>query len=184
MRFATLILFLLSAPGLASDFRTLDFGASCADVVVQEIALGSKQVPPRVEGMGILAFKGQGFDRQLDFTYFCPKGVLFAGDYYFPSQPLSDSFVTYETVYKALSAMYGAPVLDNSPLKQPSLGSRWLEEDPFKYMTTWNTPRVSVATILLRSFPEEPAGWRVAVHFGQALGVERSNTSLERTRGR
>jgi hypothetical protein len=182
MRAATSILALLSVPTLAGDFRLLDFGASCANVAAQEVALGAKEVRPRVEGMGILAFEGEAFDRRLDFTYFCPKGVLFTGDYYFPSQPLSDAVVSYEAAHKQLSTIYGAPVLDNSPWMQPAVDTRWLESNPLKYMTTWNTPRISIATIFLPSLPEQPPGWRVAIHFGQSLDAERSNKSLERTR--
>ena len=178
------MLLLLSVPAVAADFRTLDFGASCADVVAQESALGSKAVKPRVEGMGIFAFEGQGLNRELDFTYFCPKGALFTGDYFLRPQPLADAVVSYESVHKALSAIYGAPVLDNSPWMQPTVDSRWLEKDPLKYMTTWNTPRLSITTSFLPSLPEQPTGWRVFVHFGLALKATRSNTSLERTRER
>jgi hypothetical protein len=160
----------------------LDFGASCADVPAQEAALGAKEVKPRVEDMGLLAFEGKAFDRRADFTYLCPKGALIAGDYYLLSQPLPDAIASYEAIHKQLSTIYGAPFLDNSPWMQPYIDSRWLEKNPLRYMTTWRTPRVSVTTVFLPSLPEQPSGWRVAIHFGQPSAAARSNTSLERTR--
>jgi hypothetical protein len=184
MRLAAPILLLLPLSALAGDFRTLDFGASCTDVVAQEIALGSKAIKPRVEGMGILFFEGEGFGRQLDFSYFCPKGALFAGDYLLRPEPLSDAIASYESVHKALSGVYGAPILDNSPWAQPTVHARWLEKDPLKYMTTWQTPRLSVTTFFSPSLPEQPTGWRVSIHFVPAFGATRSNPSLERTRER
>jgi hypothetical protein len=177
------VIALLSVRALAGDFRVLEFGASCADVAGQEAALGATQVKPRVEGMGLLAFEGEAFGRRLDFFYFCPEDVLFAGDYFFPSQPLADAVASYEAMHRKLSAIYGASVLDNSPWMQPTVDSRRLETDPLKYMTTWGSPRVSIAMIFLPSLPEQPPGWRVAIHFGEAVGA-RSNKSLERTRGR
>jgi hypothetical protein len=169
MRFVMPVLALLSAPAFCADFRMLDFGASCANVAAQETSSGAKQIQWRVEGTGILAFEGQAFDQRLVFTYFCPKGVLFTGDYYFPSEPLAEATASYEVAHKQLSTTYGPPVMDNAPWVQSVVDSHRLESDPRKYMTAWHTPRVSVTTILLPSQDNEPPGWRVAIHFGEIL---------------
>jgi hypothetical protein len=175
MRFATVVLAILfTAPATASDFRMLEFGASCANVAAHESALGAREIK-RPDVMGLLAFEGIAFGRRLVFTYFCPKGVLFTGDYYFPSQPLPDAAASYEAVHAQLSATYGVPDSDNSPLTKPPIVPGWEVTDPRQYMTTWRTPRVSITTILLPSRKDEPTGWRVAIHFGQPLDAERSN---------
>jgi hypothetical protein len=166
MRIATPLLTLLSLPAFAGDYRSLDIGDSCENVAVQETKLGSKPIEWHVKDMPILAFEGVAFDRRLIFTYFCPNGALLAGDYYLPSEPPSDAVESYEAVHKNLSAIYGAPAIDNTPWMQPAVDPQWLERDPQRYMTIWRTTRVSVTTIFLPSQNDEPAGWRVAVHFG------------------
>ena len=81
MRIVTLLLAVLAMPTVAADFRTLDIGDSCAEVVSKESSLGSRAIKSRVEGMSLFTFEGLEFDRQLVFSYFCPSGKLLAGDY-------------------------------------------------------------------------------------------------------
>jgi hypothetical protein len=174
MRIIALVLTLTLQPACAGDFRLLDFGASCADVASQEVALGAKEVKWSVEGIGVRAFEGLAFDRKLVFTYFCPKGVLVAGDYYFPLEPLSDAVVSYEAAHKHLSATYGQAFSDNSPWSPAGIDPRPLERDPRKYLTTWISQGVSVTTILLPSKEPVASLWRVAVHFGET-GIVRGD---------
>jgi hypothetical protein len=129
-----------------------------------------------------MAFEGKAFGRELIFTYFCPKGVLFTGNYYFPVETLNEVIASYESVHKQLSVTFGAPWLDNSPWMQPAVDPRWLQSDPKHYMTTWNTSRLRVSTSIMPSQEGEPKGWRLFMVYSGELSRERSNNSLERTR--
>ena len=120
MRIATLLIPFLATSAFAADFRTLNFGESCAEVVSKESSLGSRQIKSRVEGMSLFTFEGLEFDRPVVFSYFCPSGKFLAGDYYFSSEPLSDAVASYERVHKLLSNLYCPPVMDNTPWSPPS----------------------------------------------------------------
>jgi hypothetical protein len=138
----------------------------------------------RVEGIGMIAFEGIAFDRRVVIAYFCPKGELFTGNYFFPVEEMAAALASYEAVHKQLSAIYGAPWLDNTPWMQPAVDPRWLQSDSRYYSTTWDTSRIKVTTMLMPSQADERPGWRIAIVVGRAHYEERSNKSLERTRER
>jgi hypothetical protein len=185
MRRLAFILLTLAGPAVAGDFRALDIGASCATATVVEESLGNKRIKWGAnEGDTVLAFQASAFGRPIVLNYFCPRGVLFAGNYFLPVQSLADAALSYESVHKELSETYGAPFVDNSPWVKPARDSKWIETDARKYMTTWNTPRVSVTMSVMPSLESEAPGWRIFIVYGGPIGGERSNTSLERTRER
>lgn len=166
MRIATIWVAVLATPTLATDFRTLDFGDSCAEVVSKESDLGSKATKSSAEGMGVFTFEGLEFDRQVVFSYFCSNGAFLAGDYYFPSETPSDAVASYERIHKLLTDLYGPPVMDNTPWMPAGENRDWLEKEPMRYRTTWHSARVSVNALFLPSLEDQPKGWRVTLHFG------------------
>ncbi len=95
-----------SSPLRAADFRTLDFGAACDSVVTREQARGSVPIPgEKISGADVYGFRGREYDRDLVLTYFCPKGVLFSGNYYFPVEGLETAIVSYRIALRTLGEM-------------------------------------------------------------------------------
>jgi hypothetical protein len=157
---------LLSAPVGAADFRVLDFGDACASIQAREEPLGSVAIPwQKISGADIYAFKGREFNRELLITYFCPKGTLFSGNYYFPVEPLDVAVTSYRAAYDLLVSMYGAPFFDTSPWQVGANDKdpRAIASDPQKYTTAWKTPRLHVALSLMPNFPSEGPGRRVFI---------------------
>lgn len=168
LRFIALAL--LSAPVAAADFRTLNFGDSCADVEGKERALGAVAVPwKQISGADIYAFKIREYDRDLVMTYFCPKGKFFTGNYSYPIEQLDDAVKSYRGAYDWLISTYGAPFLDASPWQvgADSKESGRIASDPKKYMTDWRTARLSITMMIAPNLPAEPPGWRVFIVVGE-----------------
>jgi hypothetical protein len=141
----------------------------------REFSKGARETAWPAAGLGVIAFDGKAFGRRLVFTYFCQKGVLFAGNYYFPAESLAAAAASYESVHRKLKRTYGAPWLDDSPWSISDLSGPRYEADPQRFMTTWKTNRFRVTTSILPPQENEPKGWRVAIVFSQAADEERSN---------
>jgi len=125
LRYVALVL--LSAPVGAADFRTLDIGDSCASVQAREKARGSIAIPwKQLSGADTYAFRGHDHGRDLTLTYFCPKGALFSGNYYFPVEQLEVAVNTYHAAYDVMVASYGTPFTDNSPWQVGAPMRLWL----------------------------------------------------------
>jgi hypothetical protein len=157
---------LLSAPVCAADFRALDIGDACASVQAKEEIRGSVAIPwKQLSGADTYAFRGRDFDRDLTITYFCPKGALFSGNYYFPVEQFDAVVNSYHKAYDLMISRYGTPFVDNSPwqLGAQERDPRWIASDPRKYMTSWKTTRVFATMSLMQSFESEGPGWRVFV---------------------
>jgi hypothetical protein len=163
MRLARFFPLLFVAPALSGDFRSLNFGDSCATVLTAETDRGSVSVPWSRDD--VHAFNGRDFNRDLTFTYFCPKGVLFAGNYYFPIESLHSALESYHDAYGLLISIYGAPFLDNTPWQVGSDTSdpRAVSTDPRKYSTSWKTERTYVHIMLIPPKVSGEPDWRVFV---------------------
>jgi hypothetical protein len=98
-------------------------------------------------------------------TYFCLKGTLFSGNYYFPVEQLDAAVNSYRAAYDLLVSMYGAPLVDNSPWQvgTSSKDPRAIASDPREYMTAWKTPRSNATISLMPNFPSESLGRRVFI---------------------
>ncbi len=155
-----------SSPLRAADFRTLDFGAACDSVVTREQARGSVPIPrEKISGADVYGFRGREYDRDLVLTYFCPKGVLFSGNYYFPVEVLETAIVSYRNTYDLLVSIYGAPFIDNTPWQVggDTKDEHVVSSDPRKYMTGWRIPRLPATVSIMPSHKSENQGWRVFV---------------------
>ena len=129
MRHVVLAFTLLAGPAPAADFRVLDIGAPCAEVASQETSLGSREVPwGEIRGATVHAFEGNAFGSKLFFLYVCARDALLTGNYFFPVEELSVAAATYKALHKQMSATYGSPALDNSPIRlQPVIQNGGLE---------------------------------------------------------
>lgn len=169
-----LAVILVAAPVSAADFRALDLGATCGGVNARELARGSIPIPwQKVEGADAYAFSARDFGRDLTLVYFCPKGVLFSGNYLFPVEQLQEASTSYHNAYDLLVSRYGAPFVDNTPWqvrRSPSEARKHqrstISPDPRKYMTAWKSSRVFVTMNMMPSHQSEHRGWRVFVVIG------------------
>jgi hypothetical protein len=164
----TLLLLVLSAAASAGDFRTLDFGQSCDNVVEAEKGLGSVQVAPKVNMKGLTAFTGEAFGRQVEIAYFCVDGKLLAGDYYLPLEEHEEALKTYRMIYDTFNGTYGAPSSDNTPWQFGATDAYpdAVRKNPHGYYVTWATPRVSVTALFARMEGESDPAWRTLIHVG------------------
>ena len=156
-----LIVFAYSAAS-AADFRTLDIGDSCESVPAREQVLASTTVPWNAPEGIIYAFHGSAFDRDLLFTYFCPKGHLFTGNYYFPVEDAEKVQETYRDVRQRLTSIYGSP--DSSDLNSDSR-----QRDAGIQMTTWKTAKLFVTMSIQPNHPNEEQGHRIFVVVAKAI---------------
>jgi hypothetical protein len=166
MRKYVMVLALAVAPVHAADFRTLDIGNSCASVQALEEAQGSVEIPwQEMEGGELYAFRTQDLDRELIALYFCFKGHLFAGNYYFPIESLEDAAKSYRRVQELLISRYGAPFIDTSPGQADAAprDPRLVVSDPRKYYTSWRTSRLAPVMSIQPSLEPGTSGWRVFV---------------------
>ncbi len=160
----------ISLPLRAADFRTLDFGAACDSVVTREQARGSIPIPwGKISGADAYGFRGRDYDRDLVLMYFCPKGVLFSGNYFFPVEDLETAVASYHNTYNLLVSIYGALFIYTTPWQ---VGGNAKDEhvinpDPRKYMTSWATSRVHATVSIMRSNESGTQGWRVFVVIGR-----------------
>jgi hypothetical protein len=171
MRLRLLTLALLSTPVAAADFRTLDFGDTCAPVKVREEAQGSVAIPwNQICGADIYAFRVRDYNRDLMITYFCPKGALFSGNWYFPVEPLDVAVSSYRDAYDLLVSQYGAPFLDSSPWQvgADTNDPLAIASDPRMYMTSWKTAHLHTVMSLMPNLKSEHPGWRVFIVVSRA----------------
>lgn len=168
-----LAVILVAAPVSAADFRALDLGATCDGVKAREQARGSISIPwKKIAGADAYAFRARDFGRDLILVYFCPKGVLFSGNYLFPVEHLQEASTSYHNAYDLLVSRYGAPFFDNTPWQvgrstsEVQKRQRFISLDPRKYMTAWKTQRVFVTMDMMPSRQSERRGWRAFVVIG------------------
>jgi len=155
----------LSMQVSAADFRVADFGAPCAGIAEREESLGSSSIGWNPSGPEFLAFKGAEFGREVAILYLCPKGALFAGNYFFPNERFDDALKSLRSVYDELVSKYGKPYLDNTPW-QGDADPRGFQSDPRRYMVTWRAARVRTTLSVMPEDKSELA-WHVFVVVGQ-----------------
>jgi hypothetical protein len=157
---------IIAAPVQAADFGVLDFGSPCDSIRALEEARNSESIPwTRSEDEGFHAFRGRAFGRNVSIVYVCVNGLLCIGNYFFPEESLEAAIESYHKLYDDFVALYGAPILDNSPW-QPgaaSMDQRFIASDPRRYMISWQTSRVHASMHLFRPATSEGELWRVSV---------------------
>ena len=166
-----LLLLVFPVATSAGDFRTLDFGESCANVVEAEKGLGSVQVPPKVNMTGLTAFTGKDLGRPVEIAYLCRDGKLFLGDTLLPLEEPDEALKTYKMVYDTFNGIYGVPALDNTPWQFGSTTDAYaypdiIRKNPHGYYVTWMTPRLSITALLACVEVESGPCWRTLLHYG------------------
>lgn len=168
-KLATLVL-LISAAGVeAKDFRALDFGDSCKDLVKAEEALGSRYTGAPAE-KSLFAFQGSFQGWPAIVGYSCRDGRFHSGSYLLGRTSLSEAKEFYAQLKRQLILEHGEPTTDfASPEAQrkleESLGRRPPETD--RYSCMWDKEKLHVQLSMNGPFGGE--GWETSVTF-EALG--------------
>ena len=167
LRYAWIIATVIAWPVSAADFRSVDFGSSCAPVRELEEAQGSVQIPwKKVEDGELIAFKGRAFERDVSIVYHCIGGQLVAGSHFFLFEGFSGVVSSYGEVHEKLVGLHGRPFLDTSPRYHPddlNHDQRAALSDPVRYMTIWITPRVRISLTLMPRVGSSEDEWQVFV---------------------
>jgi hypothetical protein len=152
----------MAARVYGADFRVLDFEETCAHADQREEALGSTRIGWNPSGPEYVAFQAQEFERQVSVLYFCPKGVLFTGNYFFPTESTEEALKSLQFLYDSLNSTYGEPFLDNTPWQKYS-DLRFVSPDPQRYMVTWKSSRVQTTMSLVPGDDKSDSTWHVLV---------------------
>lgn len=93
----------------AADFRVLDFGDSCAQLIEQETRAGARFV---AKEHSRLRFADRHLGRQADITYECPQGRFNRGLMVFRFQDFAAAQGFFDRHKADYIAYYGVPDLD------------------------------------------------------------------------
>src|SRR6188508_989932 len=162
MRWLVITLTLMAARACGADFRVLDFEETCANARQREEALGSKPIGWNPPGPEYVAFQAQEFERDVSILYFCPKGALLTGNYFFPTESFEEALKSLRSLYDNLSSTYGEPFVDNTPWQRVA-DPRFVSSDPHKYMVTWKSTRVRTSISVMPGHDEASSTWHVFV---------------------
>ncbi|MCE7903186.1 MAG: hypothetical protein DYH20_11220 [Gammaproteobacteria bacterium PRO9] len=157
---------LTSTVAVAADFGALDIGSQCKPVTELETARGSLPIPwPAPEVGEFYAFRGRAFDRDASLLYLCRNGVLVAGNYYLPVEPLARAKKSYYQVYEQLVSMYGEPPLNDFKRFLESLPDdpRSMSADSIGPMTWWWIGNLAILQTLMPVTNQQHIGWQVFI---------------------
>src|SRR3990170_2177284 len=98
-----------SANGVAADFRTLDFNASCEQVEPLETARGSTTFDGKLPSGYQFAFRTREMDRDALAVYACDGGQFFRGAYIFEAKDEADATRLYTALKRRVTSELGAP---------------------------------------------------------------------------
>jgi hypothetical protein len=155
---------------LASDFRALDFGASCENLPALEAQRGALPFEERLPSGYQYAFRGQYLDRDAVIVYACRDGTFFRGGYILAAQSEADASALYRKLKQTVSRERGAPSYDFASSeyrqKMQSIGATLSKADT--EVAFWNDAH-SEAHLSVGE-PSGSRGWRVTLSYtaGQA----------------
>ena len=149
MKLFTLItvLFLVSTNLLAADFRSLDFGDSCADINREEYRSGNTPKTSSDSPDEHYAFNGVFLDRTTTITYYCGKDDIFdQGLYLFTFTSEQDLNTFFEIAKLNLEYLLGPPTFDGTKLSSESFNS------VFRYDLRWDKEHATISTKVIGNF--------------------------------
>lgn len=169
MRWLLVLTLLLAAQLQAADFRTTDFGDSCALIANREAALGNEPIKWGEDNANVRAFKAHEFGRDVPVVYVCLKGVLRLGNYFFPQQEKDAALETLRATYDGLISTYGVPFLDSTPWQygEGTIHPWVVASEPQGYRASWKTPTISFYTALMLRGDQAGPNWGVIVVFSK-----------------
>jgi hypothetical protein len=149
----------------AADFRTLDFGAACANVPALETARGSGAFDERLPSGYQYAFRARFMDHDTVVGYSCRDGVFFRGAYIFDVADQAEATRLYRQLKQRVTRERGAPSYDFASAeyrqKMAAVGATLSVVDT--QVAFWDGKRdeahLSVAE------PSRGHGWRVSLSY-------------------
>ena len=156
---------LMCAQAEASDFRALDFEASCDNVAALEAARGSTPFDERLPSGFQFAFRAREMDRDVVIGYACREGHFYRGAYIFNAKDEADASALYKAIKKHVTRERGAPTYDFASAqyreKMRAIGATLSRSDT--EVAFWNNghseAHASVAA------PSGDRGWRVSLSY-------------------
>lgn len=149
----------------ASDFRALDFGASCTNLPALETSQGSAPFEEQLPSGYQYAFRGRYLDRDVVIGYACRDGAFFRGAYIFPAKDETDASSLYQRLKQQIIRERGAPSYDFASRehrqKMQSVGAQLSAADT--QVAFWNGKRDEAH--LSVGQPSGTRGWRVSLSF-------------------
>ena len=141
-------------------------GESCSTILKSETAIGSKVPTQPFYDLERLRFESDLFGRKTDLLYFCPGGCAFTVNYMF--QPESDEKAedTLYTAYITLAALYGEPVLDNTPWG-PHADPRYIPPSSTQYYLVWKNGYHSISASIRPTYNGSKYKRRVVIVEGK-----------------
>jgi glucan biosynthesis protein len=161
----SILLLAAGGPVLASDFRALDFDASCADVASKEAALGSTPYTEQLPSGFQYAFNNREKGRDVIVGYACKDGHFFRGAYIYMVKDGADATKLYTELKRQVTKERGKPSYDFAGAeyrnKMKAIGAKL---DPVDTQVAfWNNghseAHASVAA------PSGTRGWRVSLSY-------------------
>jgi hypothetical protein len=157
---------------LATDFRALDFEASCDNLPALEAARGSMPFDERLPSGFQFAFRGRELERDVVIAYACRDGHFFRGAYIFSAKDEADASSLYKTLRQRVTRERGAPSYDFASReyrqKMQAVGATLSRADT--QVAFWNNghseAHASVAP------PSGDRGWRVSLSYTAEAAVD------------
>ena len=163
---------LLAGPAGAADFRVVDFGAPCGQVVALEEARGSGSFDGKLPSGYQFAFRTRELDRDALAVYSCEDGKLFRGGYIFDAKDEADAAALYAKIKKRVTRERGTPSYDFASAahrkKMSEVGATLSRVDTL--VAFWNGPTSEAHASVAE--PSKDRGWRVSLSYTANSHVE------------
>ncbi|ALP53273.1 hypothetical protein Tel_08955 [Candidatus Tenderia electrophaga] len=134
---------LATLPGQAADFRFLDFGDHCQDIVMQERGMGATL---ESSGHGRYTFRGTHLQHPVTIAYECRNERFSRGIFVFEFHDFDAAKRFFNRQKGEFIAFYGVPDLDQGAAGYADyMASIGFEiEDAHQYMLGWELPDKNV----------------------------------------
>jgi hypothetical protein len=157
---------ILVAPiGFASDFRVLDFDASCENIAALETARGAKPFEGRLPSGYQFAFRVREMDRDAVVGYSCKVGKFFRGAYIFDVNNGEEATQLYTTIKRKATTELGAPSYDFASAehlhKMREVGAKLSRSNT--QVAFWNAKHFEAHASVAE--PARERGWQVSLSY-------------------
>jgi hypothetical protein len=162
--FVSFAIFVAAMAG-ASDFRVLDFGASCDNVEALEAARGAKPFDGKPLSGYQFAFRVREMDRDAVVGYSCNDGKFFRGAYIFDVNDGEDATQLYTAIKRRVTKELGAPSYDFASAehrrKMREAGAELSRSDT--QVAFWDAKHSEAHASVAE--PARDRGWRVSLSY-------------------
>ncbi len=155
----------LATSATAADFRALDFGAPCDQIVSSELASGAEAYEGKLPSGYQFAFRVRELDRDALAVYPCDGGKLFRAGYIFDPKDEADAAALYATIKRRINRERGKPSYDfASAAHRKKMTDAGATLSPFDTMVAFWDGKTSEAHASVAE-PTKDRGWRVSLSY-------------------